>query len=105
MRWYNFFIKGKDNYNLPLSKRRADVVKKFFEDGKLDKTRIIATGYGEGQVVNGQITQKIDNDKKAGDNLKYKDEKNYENARRVDATFKFYGHDAQTIVYETILNI
>jgi outer membrane protein OmpA-like peptidoglycan-associated protein len=93
---------GKQNYNLPLSKRRADAVKKFFEDGKLDKTRIVSTGYGEAQTSNGSITPKVDDNKSGGDNLKNKNEKDHKNARRVDVSFKFYGHDAQTITYETI---
>ena len=84
---------GKQNYNMGLSQKRSDAVKKFFADGKLEASRIISKGKGEINATD---------DKKAGDNVKRKDEKSYKEARRVDITFTFYGHDAQTIVYETI---
>ena len=38
---------GKENYNKGLSQRRADVVKKFFGDGGLDRNRIDSVGKGE----------------------------------------------------------
>lgn len=84
---------GKKNYNKGLSQRRADVVKKFFEDGGLDISRIISVGKGEIDPTD---------DKMGRDNVKYKDEKDYENNRRVDISFIFNGHDAQTIIYETL---
>jgi outer membrane protein OmpA-like peptidoglycan-associated protein len=84
---------GKENYNLGLSQRRSDAVKKFFAAVKLDPTRITSIGKGE---IN--ATDK----KEQGDDIKHKDEKVYKEARRVDVSFQFYGHDAQTIVYETI---
>lgn len=84
---------GKENYNKGLSQRRADVVKKFFGDGGLDITRIISLGKGEVDPTD---------DKMGRDNVKYKNEKDYENNRRVDISFTFHAHDAQTIVYETL---
>lgn len=84
---------GKENYNKGLSQRRADVVKKFFGDGGLDLTRIISLGKGEVDPTD---------DKMGRDNLKYKNEKDYENNRRVDISFTFHAHDAQTITYETL---
>lgn len=84
---------GKQNYNKGLSQRRADVVKKFFKDGGLDAGRITSIGKGEVDPTD---------DKQGKDNLKYKNEKEYEQNRRVDISFTFHGHDAQTIVYEVI---
>lgn len=82
---------GKQNYNKGLSQRRADVVKKFFADGGLDPRRIISVGKGEVDPTD---------DKKGRDNIKYKNEKDYENNRRVDISFVFNAHDAQTVNYE-----
>ncbi|MDW9380455.1 OmpA family protein [Chryseobacterium sp. JV558] len=84
---------GKQNYNKGLSQRRADVVKKFFADGGLDPRRIISVGKGEVDPTD---------DKKGRDNVKYKNEKDYENNRRVDISFVFNAHDAQTISYEVV---
>ena len=84
---------GKENYNKGLSQRRADVVKKFFGDGGLDLSRIISLGKGEVDPTD---------DKMGRDNIKYKNEKDYENNRRVDISFTFHAHDAQTITYETL---
>jgi hypothetical protein len=36
------------------------------------------------------------------DNIKYRDEKSYENNRRVDISFVFNAHDAETISYEVV---
>lgn len=84
---------GKMQYNQSLSQRRSDAVRKFFVDGKLDTRRIISNGKGEISA----------SDNKSGaDNIKYKDEKIYQEARRVDISFKYFGHSAQTIIYETI---
>ncbi|QXU51200.1 OmpA family protein [Chryseobacterium sp. D764] len=82
---------GKENYNRGLSQRRADVVKKFFADGGLDPRRIISVGKGEVDPTD---------DKMGRDNIKYKNEKDYENNRRVDISFVFNAHDAQTVNYE-----
>ncbi|KMQ65439.1 hypothetical protein ACM46_05955 [Chryseobacterium angstadtii] len=84
---------GKQNYNKGLSQRRADVVKKFFAEGGLDPTRIISVGKGEVDPTD---------DKMGQDNIKYKNEKDYENNRRVDISFVFNAHDAQTINYEVV---
>ena len=84
---------GKENYNKGLSQRRADVVKKFFADGGLDPRRIISVGKGEVDPTD---------DKMGRDNIKYKNEKDYENNRRVDISFVFNAHDAQTIHYAVV---
>ncbi|WP_313090942.1 OmpA family protein [Chryseobacterium flavum] len=84
---------GKENYNKGLSQRRADIVKKFFADGGLDPARIISVGKGEVDPTD---------DKKGRDNIRYKNEKDYENNRRVDISFTFNAHDAHTIVYEAL---
>lgn len=84
---------GKQNYNKGLSQRRADVVKKFFADGGLDPRRIISVGKGEIDPTD---------DKMGRDNIKYKNEKDYENNRRVDISFVFNAHDAQTVNYEVV---
>ncbi len=84
---------GKQNYNKGLSQRRADIVKKFFADGGLDFNRITSTGRGEVDPTD---------DKLGRDNVKYKDEKDYINNRRVDISFTFNEHDAQTVIYEVI---
>lgn len=84
---------GKENYNQKLSQQRSDAVKKVFVDGGLDARLITSIGHGEVNPTD---------DKQGRDNLKYKDEKEYKLNRCVDITFNYYGHDAQTIVYETI---
>lgn len=84
---------GKENYNKGLSQKRADVVKKFFADGGLDPSRIISVGKGEVDPTDNKMGR---------DNSKYKNEKDYENNRRVDISFIFNGHDAQTINYAVI---
>jgi outer membrane protein OmpA-like peptidoglycan-associated protein len=84
---------GKENYNQKLSQQRSDAVKKLFVDGGLDARRITSIGHGEVNPTD---------DKQGRDNLKYRDEKEYKENRRVDISFEYYGHDAQTIVYETI---
>lgn len=84
---------GKENYNKGLSQRRADVVKKFFADGGLDPKRIISVGKGEIDPTD---------DKLGRDNIKYKNEKDYENNRRVDISFVFNAHDAHTMNYEVV---
>lgn len=84
---------GKQNYNNGLSQRRSDAVKKFFLDGGLKADRILSLGKGEVNATD---------NKQGRDNIKYKDEKEYIDNRRVDVSFTFEGHNAQTIVYETI---
>lgn len=84
---------GKEQYNQKLSQQRSDAVKKAFTDSGLASDRIIAIGHGEVNPTD---------DKKGRDNIKHKDEKNYIENRRVDIMFETYGHDAQTIIFETI---
>lgn len=84
---------GKMEYNKSLSQKRSDAVKKFFIDGKLDERRIFSNGKGE---INAS------DNKSESDNLKYKDEKKYIEARRVDVSFKYFSHTAATIIYESI---
>ncbi|PQL92356.1 OmpA family protein [Apibacter adventoris] len=84
---------GKMDYNRTLSQKRADAVKKYFRENKLDVSRVRAIGYGEVNPTD---------DKKGRDNIRYKDEKQYKEARCVYINFEFYGHDAQTLIYETI---
>ncbi|TRX30901.1 OmpA family protein [Flavobacterium sp. ZT3R18] len=84
---------GKENYNNILSQKRSDAVKKMFINGGLEAQRIISKGHGEINATD---------DKMGRDNIKYKDKREYIDARRVDISFVFNGHDAQTIVYETI---
>ncbi|MEL1253914.1 OmpA family protein [Flavobacterium sp. DGU38] len=84
---------GKEQYNQKLSQQRSNAVKKIFIDGGLDGNRIVSTGRGEVNPTD---------DKQGRDNIKHKDEKEYIENRRVDITFNAFGHDAQTIIYETI---
>ncbi|GGH19856.1 OmpA family protein [Pedobacter zeae] len=85
---------GKQNHNNILSENRAKTVKEFFIKGKLDPSRIKTIGHGEVNPTD---------DKMGRDNIKYKDEYDYTNNRRVDITFEYYGHNARTIIYQTIL--
>ncbi|MGG7469211.1 OmpA family protein [Chryseobacterium arthrosphaerae] len=84
---------GKMEYNQSLSQKRSDIVKKFFTDGGLDVKRIRSLGKGEVNPTD---------DKNGKDNIKFKDEKEYKNNRRVDIYFEYFPHDANTIIYETI---
>lgn len=84
---------GKEQYNQKLSQQRSDAVKKAFTESGFAADRIISKGYGEVNPTD---------DKKGRDNLKYRDEKEYKENRRVDIIFETYGHDAQTIIFETI---
>ncbi|CAM3770823.1 OmpA family protein [Flavobacterium branchiophilum] len=93
---------GKEAYNQPLSERRANAVKKVLADGKLDPSRILAKGYGEAYHKDGVTTPKANDNKTGADNIKHKTKTENVNARRVDVSFTFYGHDANTMVYETI---
>jgi len=85
---------GKQNHNNILSENRAKTVREFFVKGKLEPNRIKAIGHGEVNPTD---------DKMGRDNIKYKDEYNYTNNRRVDIEFEYYGHNAETIIYETIV--
>ena len=85
---------GKQNHNNVLSENRAKTVREFFIKGKLDPNRIKTAGHGEVNPTD---------DKKGRDNIKYKNEADYQNNRRVDIAFEYYGHNAQTIIYETIV--
>jgi outer membrane protein OmpA-like peptidoglycan-associated protein len=84
---------GKENYNQILSQKRSDAVKKMFVDGGLDARRILSKGHGEINATD---------DKMGRDNIKYKDTREYIDSRKVNISFVFNGHDAQTIVYEVI---
>ncbi|WP_456311753.1 OmpA family protein [Pseudomonas shirazensis] len=84
---------GKEKYNQKLSQQRSDAVKKLFVDGGLDSRLITSIGRGEVNPTD---------DKQGRDNIKYRDEKEYKINRSVDILFDYYGHDAQTIIYETI---
>jgi outer membrane protein OmpA-like peptidoglycan-associated protein len=85
---------GKQNHNNVLSENRAKTVREFFIKGKLDPSRIKAVGHGEVNPTD---------DKMGRDNIKYKNEYEYTSNRRVDIAFEYYGHNAQTIIYQTIL--
>lgn len=86
---------GKQIDNQVLSENRSKTVKEFFLKGKLESGRIkTVVGHGELNPTD---------DKQGRDNIKYKDEQDYINNRRVDISFEYYGHNADTIVYETIL--
>lgn len=85
---------GKQNHNNVLSENRAKTVREFFIKGKLDPSRIKTTGHGEVNPTD---------DKMGRDNIKYKNEYEYTSNRRVDISFEYYGHNAETINYQTIL--
>jgi len=85
---------GKQNHNNILSENRAKTVREFFIKGKLDPNRIKAAGHGEVNPTD---------DKMGRDNIKYKNEYEYTSNRRVDISFEYYGHNAETINYQTIL--
>ncbi|MCX2433391.1 OmpA family protein [Pedobacter sp. GR22-10] len=84
---------GKQNYNNILSENRAKTVREFFVKGKLDPVRMVTSGHGEVNPTD---------DKMGRDNIKYKDEESYKGNRRVDISFQYYGHNAETIIYQSI---
>ena len=49
---------GEDSYNLNLSERRAQAVRKYFIDNGIDATLITAKGFGESQPVDTNDTDK-----------------------------------------------
>lgn len=95
-------IIGKSQYNKDLSLKRSEAVRKHFINGGLDSKRIRCIGRGEIQLNDGKIVGQETDEKRKGDDITHKDEKNYLEARRVDISFVFTGHDAQTIVYEVV---
>ncbi len=80
---------GKEDYNLDLSKKRSDAVKDFFVQGGLDGKRINSVGKGEYNI-------------QSPDDYEKRNEEVYIEARRVDISFTFSGHDADAVVFETI---
>ncbi|HEY5750118.1 MAG TPA: OmpA family protein [Chryseolinea sp.] len=84
---------GKQEYNQDLSQKRGDAVKKIFTDGRLDPRRLNISACGERHPTD---------DKDGGDNIKHKDEKDYVESRRADISFDYEGHDANTLIHETI---
>lgn len=47
--------KGSNDFNLNLSQRRAEVIKRYLEQNGIPKNRLIAKGYGESAPVNGCV--------------------------------------------------
>ncbi len=80
---------GPEVYNQNLSQKRSDAVKKFFTGGGLDSRRINSIGRGEYNI-------------QSPDDYDHRNEKVYQDARRVDISFNFPGHTANAVVFETI---
>ncbi|MGO3183417.1 MAG: OmpA family protein [Aequorivita sp.] len=80
---------GSKDYNTKLSQLRSDAVKNFFVSGGLDADRIISKGRGEYNI-------------QSADDYNKRNEKVYKDARRVDISFTFAGHDANSIIFEMI---
>lgn len=80
---------GPKAYNGKLSQLRSDAVKNFFVSGGLDVDRIISKGKGEYNI-------------QSPDDYKNRNEEVYNDARRVDISFTFAGHEANSIVFEMI---
>jgi len=80
---------GPEDYNNKLSQQRSDAVKNFFVSGGLDGRRIVSTGRGEYNINN-------------QDDYEKRNEKVYQNARRVDITFTFAAHVANAIPFNII---
>ena len=62
--------RGSDDYNMKLSQRRADGVKKYLKDKGIADNRIVSKGYGETLLVN-----------KCGNGAKCSDEEHLANRR------------------------
>ena len=62
--------RGSDDYNMKLSQRRADGVKKYLMEKGIPENRIVAKGYGETQLVNN-----------CGNGVKCSDEEHLQNRR------------------------
>lgn len=77
---------GAQDYNKDLSQKRGDSVKSFFIEGGLDSSRITSIGRGEYNI-------------QSPDDYQYRNEQEYQDARRVDISFVFNGHDADTIIH------
>ncbi|MGO3183389.1 MAG: OmpA family protein [Aequorivita sp.] len=80
---------GPKDYNTKLSQLRSDAVKNFFVSGGLDADRIISKGKGEYNI-------------QSPDDYNKRNEEVYKDARRVDISFTFAGHDANSIIFEMI---
>ncbi len=80
---------GKKEFNQNLSQQRGDAVKDFFAQGGLDPNRIISKGKGEYNI-------------QSPDDYSHRNKKVYVDARRVDISFKFVGHDAYALTFETV---
>lgn len=78
--------RGSDEYNIELSQKRAEVIKKYFVDNGLDASRMRPVGHGERDL------------KVKGDHLT---EPQHQQNRRTDISFVFKGHGANSIIYET----
>ena len=48
---------GNDEYNLNLSQRRADAVRVYLTSRGIDKSRVLAVGYGESKPVDSNDTK------------------------------------------------
>ena len=48
---------GNDEYNLNLSQRRADAVRAYLTSRGVDKSRVLAVGYGESKPVDSNDTK------------------------------------------------
>jgi len=83
---------GKQSYNKDLSQKRADIVKDFFIKRGLSPKLITSIGKGEVNPT----------DDKQRDHIKYKNEKEYKENRRVDISFYITIYDTPTLIYETI---
>lgn len=80
---------GDIDFNKLLSQHRSDAVKAFFVKGGLDARRMNSLGFGEFNV-------------EEVDTITNRDKASYINSRKVDISFTFDAHDANTLVYETV---
>lgn len=86
-------IEGKESYNKLLSQRRANAVKDYLIQGKLDGARIISQGKGELKPTG------ANDDDEPKEN---RDEKKYSEARKVEIIFTYSGQNANALVYNTV---